>query len=108
MLPYAGGTSQEDLYGFRTTMNEPAPAEQAEADAKAAKSNRAMALLPMLIILVLLGSLRLSLSPNSPNRRPRLFMSIWEHRDSILPALEPGSSRAGKEPPLRISFTSIR
>jgi hypothetical protein len=48
-----GGTSHEDLYGFRSAIYEPPPVEQKEADPKGAKSKRAAALLPILIILVL-------------------------------------------------------
>ena len=49
----SGGTSHEDLYGFRAAFIEPPPVEQKEADPKGAKSKRAAALLPILMILVL-------------------------------------------------------
>src|ERR1700679_2412044 len=48
-----GGTSHEDLYGFRSAIYELPPVEQKEADPKGTKSKRAAALLPILIILVL-------------------------------------------------------
>jgi hypothetical protein len=47
-----GGTSPQDLYGFRSAIYEPPPVEQKDADSKAAKSKRAAALMPVLFILV--------------------------------------------------------
>lgn len=80
VLPYAGGTSHEDLYGYRTTMNEQAPAQQAEADPKAAKSNRAMALLPVLIILAL-GVLAFVLIPKViKSKAPALYVDLGTQR----------------------------
>jgi hypothetical protein len=80
VLPYTGGTSHEDLYGYRTTMNEPAPAEQAEADPKAAKSNRAMASLPLLVILGL-GVLALVFIPKlTKSKAPPLYVDLGTQR----------------------------
>ena len=80
VLPYTGGTSHEDLYGYRTTMNEPVPAEQAEEDPKAAKSNRAMALLPVLIILAF-GVLALVLFPKfTKSKAPALYVDLGTQR----------------------------
>ena len=59
----SGGTSHEDLYGFRSAIDEPPPVEQKDADPKGAKSKRAAALLPILMILVL-AALLFSSSPN--------------------------------------------
>ena len=57
-----GGTSHEDLYGFRAAFIQPPPVEQKDADPKAASSKRIAALLPVLLILVL-GALAFLIIP---------------------------------------------
>ena len=75
-----GGASQEDLYGFRATMNEPAPVEDPKAQAKEAKSKRARALLPILFILVL-GALAALLIPRlTKSKAPLLYVDMGTRR----------------------------
>jgi hypothetical protein len=80
VLPYTGGTSHQDLYGFRESMTEPAPTQQAESDPKPAKSNRAMALLPLLIILAI-GVLAIVLLPKlTKSKAPALYVDLGTQR----------------------------
>jgi len=80
VVPPAGGGSQEDLYGFRTTMTQPAPFEDPEAAAQDAKSKRAVALLPILFILVL-GVLAVLLIPKlTKSKAPALYVDLGTRR----------------------------
>jgi hypothetical protein len=80
MVPPTGGASHEDLYGFRATMNEPAPVEDPKAEAKEAKSKRALALLPILFILVL-GALAVLLIPRvTKSKAPPLYVDLGTRR----------------------------
>ncbi len=80
VLPPAGGASQEDLYGFRAIMNEPAPVEDPEAAAKEAKSKRAVAVLPILLILVL-GALVVLIVPKlTKSKAPPLYIDLGSRR----------------------------
>ena len=76
----AGGASQEDLYGFRSIMNQPAPFEDPEAAAKEAKQKRAVALLPILFILVL-GVLAVLVVPKvMKSKAPQLYVDLGTRR----------------------------
>jgi hypothetical protein len=80
MVPPTGGASHEDLYGFRATMNEPAPVEDPKAEAKEAKSKRALALLPILLILVL-GVLAVLVIPKvTKSKAPPLYVDLGTRR----------------------------
>jgi hypothetical protein len=75
-----GGTSHEDLYGFRAAFIQPPPVEQKEADPKGAKSKRATALLPILLILVL-GSLAFFIiSKSTKSNAPPLYLDLGTRR----------------------------
>ncbi|MGO8935274.1 MAG: hypothetical protein ACLPLZ_01650 [Terracidiphilus sp.] len=75
-----GGASHEDLYGFRATMNEPAPVEDPAAQAKEAKSKRALAVLPILFILVL-GALAILVVPKlTKSNAPPLYIDLGTRR----------------------------
>lgn len=75
----AGGASQEDLYGFRTAMYAPPPAEDPEA-AKEAQSKRAVAFLPILFVLVL-GALAVLLIPKlTKSKAPALYVDLGTRR----------------------------
>lgn len=75
-----GGTSHEDLYGFRAAFIEPPPVEQKEADPKGAKSKRAAALLPVLIILVL-GALAFLIIPKlTKSNAPPQYVDLGTRR----------------------------
>lgn len=80
VLPPAGGASQEDLYGFRSIMTQPAPVEDPEAAAQDAKGKRVLALLPILFILVLvvLGVLLIPKLTNS--KAPSLYVDLGTRR----------------------------
>ena len=80
VVPPAGGASHEDLYGFRTAMNEPAPVEQTEADPKAAKSKRAIAVLPILFILVLAALALLVIPKITKSKAPPLYVDMGTRR----------------------------
>jgi len=75
-----GGASHEDLYGFRTTMNAPAPVEDPQAEAKQAKSKRARALLPILLILVLGGLALLVIPKLTKSKAPLLYVDLGTRR----------------------------
>jgi len=76
----SGGASHEDLYGFRATMNEPAPVDDPQAQAKEAKSKRAAALLPILLILVL-GTLAVLVIPAvTKSKAPLLYVDMGSRR----------------------------
>ncbi len=76
----ASGASQEDLYGFRTAMYAPAPAEDPEAAAKEAKSKRAVAILPILFILAL-GALAVLIVPKlTKSKAPPLYVDLGTRR----------------------------
>src|ERR1039458_7954796 len=80
VVPPTGGASHEDLYGFRATMNEPAPVEDPQAEAKGAKSKRALALLPILLILVL-GVLAVLVIPRvTKSKAPPLYVDLGTRR----------------------------
>lgn len=80
VVPPSGGASQEDLYGFRAAMNEPAPVEQTEADQKAAKSKRALAVLPILFILVLAALALLAIPKLAKSKAPPLYLDLGTRR----------------------------
>ena len=80
VVPPAGGASHEDLYGFRTAMYEPKPAEQAEGDPNAAKSKRAIAFLPILFILVLGGLAALVIYTVTKSKAPPLYVDLGTRR----------------------------
>ena len=76
----AGGASHEDLYGFRTAMAQPAAVEDPEAAANQAKSKRAVAILPILFILVL-GALAALLIPKlTKSKAPALYVDLGTRR----------------------------
>jgi hypothetical protein len=75
-----GGTSQEDLYGFRSAIYEPPPVEQKEADPKGAKSKRAAALLPVLIILVLAALAFLIIPKLTKSNAPPQYLDLGTRR----------------------------
>jgi len=75
-----GGTSHEDLYGFRAAFIEPPPAEQKEADPKGAKSKKATALLPLLLILVLGGLALLVIPKLSKSNAPPQYLDLGTRR----------------------------
>jgi hypothetical protein len=80
VLAPTGGASHEDLYGFRTIMEQPAPVEDPEAAKKEVKSKRAAALLPILIILVL-GVLAFLLVPKfAKSKNPALYVDLGTRR----------------------------
>ena len=76
----AGGASQEDLYGFRTAMSQPAPVEDPEAEAKEAKSKRVVAILPILFILVLGGLAALVIPKLIKSKAPALYVDLGTRR----------------------------
>ena len=76
----AGGASQEDLYGFRTAMTQPAPVEDPEAAAKEAKSKRAVAILPILFILVLGVLAALVIPKLTKSKAPALYVDLGTRR----------------------------
>jgi hypothetical protein len=80
VVPPAGGASQEDLYGFRTAINEPAPAVDPEAAKKAAKSKRVSALLPLLFVLVLGVLGFLVISKVTKSKTPPLYVDMGTRR----------------------------
>ena len=108
VLPPAGGASQEDLYGFRSVMMEPAPvAQDPESAANEAKSKRTAALLPILFIIVL-GSACRPRGPQAdeiespstlcrPGNPPLRFGRPWSQAYRALGLQAPATS-----------FTSIR
>jgi len=76
----AGGTSHEDLYGFRSAIYEPPPVEQKDADPKAARSKRIAALLPVLLILVL-GALAFLIIPKlTKSNAPLQYVDLGTRR----------------------------
>ncbi len=76
----AGGASQEDLYGFRTAFNQPAPVEDPEAAAKEAKSKRTVAILPILFILVLGALVVLVIPKLTKSKAPALYVDLGTRR----------------------------
>jgi hypothetical protein len=80
VLAPTGGASHEDLYGFRTIMTQPAPVEDPEAAAKEAKSKRAMAILPVLLILVFGGLAVLVVTKLTKSKAPVLYMDLGTRR----------------------------
>lgn len=80
VIPPAGGASQEDLYGFRTIMAQPAPVDDPEAEAKEAKSKRALALFPILFILVLGGLAALVIPKLTKSKAPALYVDLGTRR----------------------------
>ncbi len=80
VVPPAAGAIQEDLYGFRAAMNEPGPAEDAEADPKKAKSRRAIAYLPILLILVLVALAILVIPKVTKSKAPPLYVDLGTRR----------------------------
>lgn len=76
----AGGASQEDLYGFRTIINQPQPVEDPEAAEKEAKGKRVVAILPILFIVVL-GVLAALLIPKLlQTKAPLLYVDLGTRR----------------------------
>ncbi len=80
VVPPAGGASQEDLYGFRAAMHEPAPVENPEAEAKEARSKKALALLPILFILVFGALAFLVISRVTKSKAPPLYVDLGSRR----------------------------
>jgi hypothetical protein len=80
VVPPTGGASQEDLYGFRAAMYEPAPVEDPEAAAKQARSKRAFALLPILFILVLGALAFLVITRVTKSKAPLLYVDLGSRR----------------------------
>ncbi len=80
VLAPAGGASQEDLYGFRNIMAQPPPVEDPEAAAKEAKSKRALALLPVLLILVFAGLAVLVVLKLTKSKAPPLYVDLGTQR----------------------------
>ncbi|MGB8032085.1 MAG: hypothetical protein WCF30_20740 [Terracidiphilus sp.] len=80
VLPSTGIAGQEDLYGFRAIMNEPGLVEDPEAAAEEAKAKRAVALLPILFILVL-GVLAVLVIPKlTKSKAPPLYVDLGTRR----------------------------
>jgi hypothetical protein len=80
VLPPTGGASQEDLYGFRASMNEPAPVEDVEAEAKEARSKRVIAYLPIVLILVLVALAILVIPKLTKSKAPPLYVDLGTRR----------------------------
>jgi hypothetical protein len=76
----AGGASQEDLYGFRMAFNQPAPVEDPEAAANEAKSKRAIAIMPILFILVLGVLAALVIPKLTKSKAPQLYVDLGTRR----------------------------
>jgi len=76
----AGGASQEDLYGFRMAMAQPAPVEDPEAAAKDANSKRVVALMPILFILVLGVLAALVIPKLMKSKAPALYVDLGTRR----------------------------
>jgi len=80
VLPPTGGASHEDLYGFRAIMNEPTPVQDPEAAAKEAKSKRATAFLPILLVLALGVLAFLVISKMTKSKAPSLYVDLGTRR----------------------------
>src|ERR1700677_2892550 len=80
VLPPAGGASHEDLYGFRGEMIQPAPVQDPEAGAKEVKSKRALALLPILFLLVLGVLAAVVISRVNKSKAPLLYVDLGTQR----------------------------
>ena len=78
VLPYAEKARHEDLYGYRETMNEPAPAED-EQQSKA-KSKRALPLLPILLLLVLVVLALLLIPKMAKSNPPAQYIDLGTRR----------------------------
>lgn len=75
-----GGASQEDLYGFRAAMMQPAPVENPEAEATQAKSKQMRALLPLLLVLIL-GVLAVLIIPKmTKSSTPPAYVDLGSRR----------------------------
>ncbi len=78
VVPYTEKARHEDLYGYRETMNEPAPAE-GEQQSKA-RSKRALPLLPILLLLALVALALLLIPKMAKPNLPARYIDLGTRR----------------------------